>query len=146
MARGAVAAKGCKETMSDEQLKTNATADMPWLISVDDHVTEPPDLWTSRLAGKYQDRAPRVHRDRILIPADAREMSGKVKIGDPKGRVADYWSYDGKPMRSGLLIPASHAVGLSGLTRNTTYYYRIVTRDAAGNTATSDVRSFTTTR
>jgi len=84
---------------------------IPWIISVDDHVTEPPDLWTSRLSGKFKDRAPRVQRDRILVPADAREMSGNVKIGDPEGRVADYWTYDNKPMRSGLLIPASHAVG-----------------------------------
>jgi Purple acid Phosphatase, N-terminal domain len=43
-------------------------------------------------------------------------------------------------------LATSHAVSLSGLTRNTTYYYRIVTRDAAGNTTTSEVRSFTTTR
>jgi predicted TIM-barrel fold metal-dependent hydrolase len=85
--------------------------EIPWLISVDDHVTEPPDLWTSRLPAKFKDRAPRVHRDRIRIPADAREMSGNVKIGDPDGRIADYWTYDGRPMRSGLLIPASHAVG-----------------------------------
>ena len=88
-----------------------AVETMPWIISVDDHVTEPPDLWTSRLAAKYKDRAPRVHRDRILIPADAREMAGGIRIGDPEGRVADYWSYDGKPMRGGLLIPATHAVG-----------------------------------
>jgi hypothetical protein len=38
----------------------------------------------------------------------------------------------------------SHAVGLSGLTRNTRYYYRIVTQDAAGNAATSSTRSFNT--
>ncbi|MGE3272092.1 MAG: fibronectin type III domain-containing protein [Chloroflexota bacterium] len=40
----------------------------------------------------------------------------------------------------------SHAVGLSGLTANTTYHYRVVTADAAGNTAVSDVRTFTTSR
>jgi hypothetical protein len=39
----------------------------------------------------------------------------------------------------------SHAVGLSGLTPNTTYYYRVVTADAAGNTATSSVQTFRTT-
>lgn len=97
--------------MPKELLNANGRAEIPWLISVDDHVTEPPDLWTSRLPAKYQDRAPRVHRDRILVPADARKMSGNVKIGDPEGRVADYWTYDGKPLRGGLLIPATHAVG-----------------------------------
>jgi predicted TIM-barrel fold metal-dependent hydrolase len=85
--------------------------ELPWLISVDDHVTEPPDLWTSRLPAKFRDRGPQVKRDRILIPADAREMAGRIRIGDPEGRIADYWTYDGKPMRGGLLIPATHAVG-----------------------------------
>jgi hypothetical protein len=38
----------------------------------------------------------------------------------------------------------SHTVGLSGLTPNTTYHYRVVSADAAGNTATSSVQMFTT--
>lgn len=38
----------------------------------------------------------------------------------------------------------SHSVGLSSLTANTTYYYRVVSADAAGNTATSSVRTFKT--
>jgi hypothetical protein len=38
----------------------------------------------------------------------------------------------------------SHAVGLSSLTRNTTYYYRVLSADAAGNTATSSVQTFRT--
>lgn len=31
-----------------------------WMISVDDHVVEPPDVWTSRLPVRLRDRAPRV--------------------------------------------------------------------------------------
>ena len=38
----------------------------------------------------------------------------------------------------------SHAVGLTGLSKNTVYYYRIVSTDANGNTATSSEHSFTT--
>jgi predicted TIM-barrel fold metal-dependent hydrolase len=34
--------------------------DLSWLISVDDHVLEPPDLWTSRLPSKYRDIGPRL--------------------------------------------------------------------------------------
>jgi predicted TIM-barrel fold metal-dependent hydrolase len=34
--------------------------DLNWLISVDDHVLEPPDLWTSRLPKKYQEIGPRL--------------------------------------------------------------------------------------
>src|SRR5581483_4982589 len=29
-------------------------------ISVDDHLIEPPDLWTSRLPSRYRDEAPKV--------------------------------------------------------------------------------------
>ena len=41
-------------------------------ISVDDHVQEPPDLWTSRLSNKWGDRVPRLERapdgtDRWLV-------------------------------------------------------------------------------
>ena len=31
-----------------------------WIIDADTHVTEPPDLWTSRLPAKWKDRAPHV--------------------------------------------------------------------------------------
>src|SRR5580692_9102716 len=31
-----------------------------WLVSVDDHVIEPPGVWLDRLASKYHDRAPRM--------------------------------------------------------------------------------------
>src|SRR5688572_3974016 len=33
-----------------------------WLISVDDHVIEPPNVWLDRLPSKYHDRAPRMAR------------------------------------------------------------------------------------
>jgi predicted TIM-barrel fold metal-dependent hydrolase len=34
-----------------------------WVIDVDTHITEPPDVWTSRLPAKHQDRAPRIVTD-----------------------------------------------------------------------------------
>lgn len=34
-----------------------------WLISVDDHVIEPPDLWVDRVAARDRDRAPQVTKD-----------------------------------------------------------------------------------
>ncbi|MFA6003657.1 MAG: right-handed parallel beta-helix repeat-containing protein, partial [Elusimicrobiota bacterium] len=40
---------------------------------------------------------------------------------------------------------ASHSVGLNGLVANTVYHYRVKSRDAAGNLATSGDFSFTTT-
>ena len=55
------------------------------LVSVDDHVQEPPDLWASRLdVGRWGDRIPHVERT-----ADGKERwvaDGKTLLG---GRVAE---------------------------------------------------------
>ena len=80
---------------------------MPWIISADDHVTEPPDLWLSRLPQNLADRGPRVKRGKILVPKDARE--GGTKYDHPDGQVGDYWFFDGKP--TSMLTPIVHAVG-----------------------------------
>jgi len=36
---------------------------LDWMISVDDHVLEPPDVWQSRVPAKYRDRAPKLVSD-----------------------------------------------------------------------------------
>jgi len=62
------------------------------IISVDDHVVEPPDLWTSRLPARYQDRAPRIERDRAVF-----FDSGGVftfEKGGTEGAWCDWWIYD----------------------------------------------------
>ena len=41
--------------------------EIPKIISVDDHVVEPPDLWVERLPSKYKDKGPRVERDRAIL-------------------------------------------------------------------------------
>lgn len=47
---------------------------LDWLVSVDDHILEPPTLWTDRVASKDQERAPRMVVD----------------------GVQEFWTYDGK--------------------------------------------------
>ena len=37
--------------------------DLDWMISVDDHILEPPHVWQDRVAKKYRDGAPRFVRD-----------------------------------------------------------------------------------
>ena len=37
--------------------------DLDWLISVDDHILEPPNLWVDRVAAKDRDRAPHMETD-----------------------------------------------------------------------------------
>jgi predicted TIM-barrel fold metal-dependent hydrolase len=53
--------------------------DLNWLISVDDHILEPPNLWVDRVAAKDRDRAPHMEVD---------------------DNGMDVWVYDGKRMPS----------------------------------------------
>jgi predicted TIM-barrel fold metal-dependent hydrolase len=67
-------------------------SELPRIISTDDHVVEPPDLWTSRLPAKYADKAPHIERDRAKFG-----MSGGVfsyNKGAPDGDWCDFWIYD----------------------------------------------------
>jgi predicted TIM-barrel fold metal-dependent hydrolase len=64
-----------------------------WLISVDDHVFEPPELWSSRLPGRYREVGPRVVRidglDTWVYEDTAVPMTGISAVADkPK----DEWS------------------------------------------------------
>ena len=43
--------------------ETAETPSIDWLISVDDHVIEPPGVWTHRLPSKWRDDAPRSETD-----------------------------------------------------------------------------------
>jgi predicted TIM-barrel fold metal-dependent hydrolase len=65
---------------------------IPRIISVDDHVVEPPTLWTDRLPSKYADRAPRVVRDRARFSY----LGGvfRAERGVPDGDWCDWWLYD----------------------------------------------------
>jgi hypothetical protein len=61
-------------------IESDCTAyDLDWLISVDDHILEPPNLWVDRVAAKNRDRAPHMEID-------------------DKGM--DFWVYDGKKLPS----------------------------------------------
>jgi predicted TIM-barrel fold metal-dependent hydrolase len=86
-----------------------------WLVSVDDHVVEPPRVWLDRLPAKYHDRAPRMakgergavwqYEDKLVHTAGLSVAAGKAKeefnlnpvsfdemregAYDPKARIAD---------------------------------------------------------
>jgi predicted TIM-barrel fold metal-dependent hydrolase len=66
-----------------------------WMISVDDHLIEPPNVWVDRLPAKYRDRGPRwVTDDRgeaWLVDESSRvPVSGAVTAGA-------WWPPDGRP-------------------------------------------------
>ena len=65
---------------------------IPRIISVDDHVVEPPDLWTSRLPSKYADRCPRVERDSAVFNFEGGIFS--YEKGVKNGSACDWWLYD----------------------------------------------------
>jgi len=60
-----------------------------WLISVDDHVVEPPRVWLDRLPARYHDRAPRMakgdrgavwqYEDKLVHTAGLSVAAGKAK-------------------------------------------------------------------
>ena len=47
-------------TVEGSTANTAETGEIPMIVSVDDHVVEPPDLFDGRLPAKYADLAPRV--------------------------------------------------------------------------------------
>ena len=51
--------------MTNTESTTQANEELPWFISVDDHVIEGPDVWTSRLPAKFKDKAPHYERRRV---------------------------------------------------------------------------------
>jgi predicted TIM-barrel fold metal-dependent hydrolase len=67
-------------------------ADLPLIISVDDHVVEPPTLWTDRLPKRYLDRAPRVERDTARFHFEGGVFS--YEKGVEGGELCDWWLYD----------------------------------------------------
>jgi predicted TIM-barrel fold metal-dependent hydrolase len=69
--------------------------DIPQIISVDDHVVEPPDLWTSRVPARFSDRVPRIVRQKIRFVGDGAGGTGAVGwVEDDAGDWCDVWHYD----------------------------------------------------
>lgn len=79
--------------------------DYPLLISADDHVVEPPDLWTSRLPAKYQEIGPRVVRQRI--PKITKGSINMQVTESADGDWADVWYYE--DLRSPLMLQSAAA-------------------------------------
>src|SRR5664279_5526984 len=67
-------------------------ADMPWIISVDDHVVEPPNVWTDRLPKKYHDVGPRIVRAPM---GEITYIGGKLTVvPGSEGFPTDWWYYE----------------------------------------------------
>src|SRR5580765_5066515 len=67
-------------------------SDIPRIISVDDHVVEPPDLWSTRLPQELRERGPRVERDKAKFSFIGGVFSYERGVDD--GEWCDFWIYD----------------------------------------------------
>jgi hypothetical protein len=69
---------------------------IPKIVSVDDHIIEPADVWTSRLPKKYLEAGPRLERLRVdNLKFDGMNYSFDI-VGNnsPGGKFADFWCYE----------------------------------------------------
>lgn len=80
---------------------TPAEADLPDIISVDDHVLEPKDLWQRELPVAWRDRGPRVSRERIRLEFKGGHY-GFVR-DDVDGQWCDVWLFDDLATPTGFL-------------------------------------------
>ncbi len=70
---------------------TDASA-FPWIVSVDDHVVEPPGVWQDRLPAKYREIGPRVVTEPL---GDMRFVGGKFSYSrGTDGPMCDWWLYE----------------------------------------------------
>lgn len=81
----------------------SVTAVIPSIISVDDHVIEPPDLWKRWLPQRWREVGPTVIRAPYAIDADS-----NVTLA-PSGPETDFWAYE--DLRA-VIKNGSAAVGL----------------------------------
>jgi len=65
--------------------------DVPKIVSVDDHIIEPPDVWTARIPSKYADVMPRSVRMRGTMNF----VGGVFSFEETDdGDEADWWQYE----------------------------------------------------
>jgi predicted TIM-barrel fold metal-dependent hydrolase len=67
--------------------------ELPWIVSVDDHVVEPPGVWQDRLSADDREVGPRVVQDTCETVYDPATRAVRyVKGGE--GPIVDWWLYE----------------------------------------------------
>jgi predicted TIM-barrel fold metal-dependent hydrolase len=72
---------------------TPTNAALPWVISADDHVVEPPNVWWDRLPAKQREVGPRVVRDTCETTVDPIKQNASHRKGGT-GPMTDWWVYE----------------------------------------------------
>lgn len=70
-------------------------SEFPKIISVDDHVVEPPNVWSDRLPSKYHHVGPRIVRAPVKeITFVGGKFSPVMGASGDEGPIADWWLYE----------------------------------------------------
>src|SRR5690349_18073298 len=86
-----------------------AKRELPKIVSVDDHVIEPPNVWLDRLPKKYHDVAPRTERHGVGgFAFNGTKYSYEL---DESGPVGDWWFYED------LQVPLRRIIAAVGFKR-----------------------------
>jgi len=80
---------------------TPESDDLPLIISVDDHILEPRDLWQRQLPPGMRGRGPRVSREKVRL--DFKGGHYGFHRGDPDGQWCDLWLFDDLVVPTGFL-------------------------------------------
>jgi len=75
--------------------------DLPLIISVDDHVLEPKDLWQRELPERFRDRGPRTSRERVKLVFEGGHYG--FERGAEDGEWCDLWLFDDLVVPTGFL-------------------------------------------
>lgn len=80
---------------------TPAEQDLPNMISVDDHVMEPKELWQEQLPASMRDRGPRTVREKVKLSFKGGHYGFERNAED--GQWCDVWLFDDLVTPTGLL-------------------------------------------
>ncbi len=81
-------------TIIEDSTQSGYSADaFPMIVSVDDHVVEPPHVWETWLPAKYRDRGPKIERRGV---GAMKHIGGGTYEQEftPEGRPADCWVFE----------------------------------------------------
>ena len=97
--------------ITEKESKASKT-EIPMIISVDDHLVEPPHLWQTWLPNKFKEKGPRVERRRLgeMLWVGGSKMY-EYELDAPDAPWCDIWFYEG------LVYPNKRHVAAVGFTR-----------------------------
>jgi predicted TIM-barrel fold metal-dependent hydrolase len=105
-------------TITEAGPAEGTTVVIPRIVSVDDHVVEPADLWSSRLPAKYRDVGPRVEYHPTGTPILV--GGGYIEAPGTEGPDVAWWFYEDHKYSVKRLIAAAgyepDEIGLDGVT------------------------------